>query len=544
MKRKRRVVSAKDNKMKVFFSYDPRLVKLMHVLPGHRFCKTKQDRYWIVDRSANAIEVLRSNHFLISEKLETWKEAKNKPVSVVPVENIPGLRKTLRDFQKLGVGFLEATNGVGLIGDEMGLGKTVQALAWLQLHKDRRPALVIVPAIVKINWARECSVWLDKVRVEIVEGKTPYEIKDPDIVIINYDILKTWLPALRAMNFQAIVLDEGHYCRNMSAIRTKAVIALCKHKTHLIFLSGTPIENRPIDFYVMLSLLNPDMFHSFYLYAQTYCNAKWNGFGMDYSGSSNTEQLHERINNKVMIRRLKKDVSKELPPKVRTIVPVEIDNRAEYDRAETNFAEWAGSNNNQVQALAKIEALKQLSVAGKMKQAFEWVDNFLESGLKLIIVCTHTKTIDMLIQRYKKKAVRLDGQVSGKGKHKATKRMENVDAFQEDPNIQLLVGQIKVLIGINLTAAHNVCVLEFAWTPGLHDQSEDRAHRIGQTADSVNIWYVIADNTVENKIIALLDEKRKIIHGILDADTKMERQSLLGELLLDYKAKTKQTETV
>jgi len=539
----------KGDKIKVLFKYDPMVVKAIHRLSGRSFHRTSKQCWWEAERTTINLEILVHLKFVLSDKLEQWYQdttnhptkayQESKPLKEWPsITNVPGLRKKLRPYQEDGVGFLEAVNGQALLGDEMGLDKTEQALAYLQLHLNLRPAVIIAPAVVKINWARECSLWLDKPRVEILEGFTPYDIPKQDIIVVNYTILQYWVKKLLSLKPNIVIVDECHFCGNPKAKRTKAVIKLSRNVQHTIALSGTPIANRPINFFTVLRLINPRMFDSYFEYAQRYCDAKWNGFAMDYSGASNLKELYTRINRVIMIRRHKKDVLKELPPKVRTLICIEIDNRKEYTLAEQNFTEWLGKKEedeekvNKVQALAKLEALKQLTIAGKMKQCFEWIDNFLESGLKLIVICVHTKTINELMARYKNKAIRLDGSVSGQ------KRMDLVDKFQEDPKTQLAVGQIKVLVGINLTAAHNVCVIEYAWQPTDHDQSEDRVHRIGQTADKVNIWYLVADNTIENRIIKLLDDKRKVLHEALDGELKLERHSLLNELLLDYRSKT------
>jgi len=303
----------------------------------------------------------------------------------------------------------------------------------------------------------------------------------------------------------------------------------------VIALSGTPIVNKPIEAYNALRLIRPEVFSSSQYYIQRYCDPKWNGFGLDTSGASHTQELHELLTGTVMIRRLKRDVLPQLPPKVRSFVPVQLHNREDYRLAEEDFigflretkgAEAARRASN-AEALAKIEALKQLSVQGKLAESIDWISDFLENGEKLVVFAVHKFVIEALMQKFGKIAVKIDGSVSLSERNKA------VEAFQGNDKIRLFVGNIKAAgVGLTLTASSNVVFLELPWTPGDLSQAEDRCHRIGQK-DSVNIYFLLAPDTIEERLAHILDSKRKVLDAVLDGEITAQ-ESLLTELIKGY----------
>jgi SNF2 family DNA or RNA helicase len=452
--------------------------------------------------------------------------------------DVPGLNGTLYPFQKQGVAFLERKEGRGLIADEMGLGKTVQALSWLQLHPEKRPAVIVVPASLKWNWKREAEKWLSEPNVQVLSGKKPTTPIIGDIVVINYDILADWTETLKEIKPQVLITDECHYYKNNQAKRTKAVKDLGKAVPHIIALSGTPVVNRPIEAYNALSLIDKGVVPSFWKFANRYCAAKHTGFGWDLSGASNTEELHQKLTNTVMIRRRKDQVLTELPAKTRSHLPMELGNRErkQYDKADANLIAWLKENKgdeaaekaSNAEALTRIEHLKQLAAKGKMKQAIDWIRDFIEVDGKLVVFATHKDTIAVLMDEFRDVAVKVDGSVSGEARQNA------VDKFQNDDSVRLFIGNIRAAgVGITLTAASNVAFVELPWTPGELDQAEDRCHRIGQK-DAVNVYYLLAEGTIEEEIAELLDNKRQVLDSILDGKLTDET-SLLKALMERHK---------
>jgi len=181
------------------------------------------------------------------------------------------------------------------------------------------------------------------------------------------------------------------------------------------------------------------------------------------------------------------------------------------------------------EALAKIEALKQLCIKAKMEAVVQWVTNWLDVDGKLVVFCTHKSTVSKLMEVFKSVAVKLDGSTSAKDRQRA------VDKFQKEDNIRLFVGNLKAAsMGITLTAASNTAFLELGWTSGDHDQAEARVRRIGTTASHIGAHYLIAPNTIEEKICELLDKKRNVLAGVLNGEEGTS-ESLLTDLLDGYK---------
>jgi len=469
------------------------------------------------------------------EKLKDFLDKSEAKTAKLISSGIKGLKGKLYPFQVLGVDFIERNNGRVLLADEMGLGKTIQSLSWLQMHPELRPVIVVVPASLKLQWEREANEWMTNPNVEVLSGTVPYK-SSRDILILNYDVLWEWLPSLKKLNPKVFITDECHYYKNNSAKRTKAVKSLGKAIPHMIALSGTPIVNRPYEASNAVFLIKPDMFKDVWYYYVRYCKAKHTRFGWDFNGTSHTQELHEKLKI-IMLRRLKKDVLKELPDKTYSFVPMELENMEEYKYAEKNFVSFirdtkgseAADRANNAVTLTKIESLKQLAVKGKLSQIIRWVQNFLEINDKLVIFATHKFAIDALMKAFPDISVKVDGSVS------QMERQGAVDHFQNDPNIHLFVGNIKASgVGITLTASSNVAFVELPWTPGDLVQAIDRCHRIGQK-DNVTVHYLLASGTIEEKIAQIIDEKRKIFDAVIDGK-ETEEKSLLTELIKTYAA--------
>lgn len=525
-----------DFVIRIKFKYDVELLHKVRTLMGRRY--HKDDKSWSAPLNKQNVLSLINWGFTIDLSLKTYLQTLQQRKQQIIVNGIEGLKGTLFPFQREGVAFIENHNGRALIADEMGLGKTIQALAWLQLHRNKRPIIIVVPASLKLNWLKEVNAWLPSPDVIILYGTSPYLVNN-DIIIINYDILSEWAPVLRNVNPQVLILDEVHYIKSNRAKRTKAAKLLGRGIPHVIALSGTPIINRPVEMYNALKIIDPTLFPDLWCYVQRYCNAHRNQFGWDFSGVSHSEELHNLLTTSVMIRRLKRDVLKELPDKIHAFVPMEIDNRSTYAEAEDDFISFiqttkgneAARRASNAEAFAKIETLKQLAVRGKLKMAINWIETFLETDNKLVLFAHHTEIIDHITKHFNKIAVRYDGTMSGVQKEIAK------DAFQQNENIRLFVGNMKAAgVGITLTAASNVAFLELPWTPGDLDQCIDRCHRIGQK-DNVTVHYLLAINTIEERISRMIDSKRKVTKAIIDGDVP-EIESLLSMLMQDYEQNT------
>jgi SNF2 family DNA or RNA helicase len=356
--------------------------------------------------------------------------------------------------------------------------------------------------------------------IQILQGTKPHQLTG-NIIIINYDILSRWIGTLKEINPQVLIFDEAHYIKTNKAQRTKATKELAKGIPHVIALTGTPIVNRPIESYNIVQVINNKVFPNWWNFVHRYCGAHHNGFGWDYTGATNKEELHQKLVESIMIRRKKADVLPELPDKLYSYIPIELDNEREYKKAENAFIQYiaqtrgmnAAIKAKRAEHLTKIEALKQLAVQGKMKQAIQWIRDFLDTnGNKLVVFAVHKTTVDALMEEFKDMAVKIDGSCS------AAKRDSAVKEFQNNPEIKLFVGNIQAAgTGLTLTAASAVAFLELPWTPGELSQAADRCHRIGQK-NTVNVYYLLAAGSIEEKIAEILDEKKTVLDAVVDGE--------------------------
>lgn len=556
--KKENTASMAEGKIKIQFSYDASLLAKIKSLSGRRW--NNDGKFWTVPISQDSITCLQEWGFKLDENLLKVTEKYSVPIEEMKEIEIPELLHPLRPFQKKGVAFLESRKGRGLIADPMGLGKTVQALGWLQKHPEARPAIIICPASLKYNWANEIKKFMGKRNVYILagspKGNTPLQIHRADsaentedvgnIIIMNYDIAAKWAKSLKAISPKTIILDECHFIKNAKAQRTKAVKAICKNVPHLIALSGTPIVNRPIEMYNTISLIDPDLFPSWWAYAQRYCGAKHTGFGWDFSGATNSTELHEKLIRSIMIRRKKEEVLPELPAKIKTVVPFECSTK-NYQAALSYMQEWRkgtytsvikdingevvrteqrSNTENPAQAMVQIEKIKAAAALDKFESALGWIEDYLETNDKLVVFATHKEIIGKLMEELSKyNPVKVDGSMSSED------RQEAVNNFQNQESCKVFIGNIKAAgVGLTLTASSATCFVELGWTPGEHEQAEDRVHRIGQKADSVNAYYLIAKNTIEEEIAELLDEKAKVLAKVLDGE-EAQTTNLLSKLI-------------
>lgn len=553
----------KKDLIKIEFPFNRDVINQVKTIPGRKYHKGVT-KFWSAPPSVQAVDTLEKLDFTLDPYLIEFRDDRKISVQEMDTDvSINGLGGTLFPFQAKGVNFIEARKGRALVGDEMGLGKTVQALAWLQKHPGKRPAFIVCPASLKLNWEKEARQWMSNPKTQILNGMTPYETSG-EVLIINYDILKAWAGYLQELNPKVIIFDEVHYLKNNKAQRTKAAKKIAKKIPHIIGLTGTPIVNKPIEILNAVQMIDKSVAPNRWHFLHKYCGAKHNGFGWDFSGASNTQELHEKLTSTIMIRRKKKDVLKDLPDKIRSFVPMELDNEKEYAKAENDFinfvrqqtetdvrqklrdqlgdmADMVSIDDEKLEhmkfmkaskaeaggALAQIGALKQIAVRGKLKQSIQWIQDFLDSGEKLVVMAVHKFVVNEIMEHFGKIAVKVDGSVTGANRNKA------VEQFQQNDKIKLFVGNIQAAgVGLTLTAASTVAFLELPWTPGDVLQAEDRVHRIGQK-ESVGIYYLLAQDTIEERIANLIDKKRKVLDSVLDGE-KTDDTSLLSELMKSY----------
>ena len=468
----------------------------------------------------------------IQNKRKESIEASRATSAEIELPHPPGL--DYMPFQKAGIRYALDRKGV-LFGDEMGLGKTIQAIGVINADPEIKTAIIVCPKSLKLNWKRELEKWLTRpLTIGVANGDYP----DTDIVILNYESLGKYMPRITERSWGICVLDEAHFIKNQKAQRSqKAKMIKANRKLRL---TGTPIVNRPAELYNIIEDLGGS-WGSFFSFAKRYCNAHNNGYGWDFSGAANLDELQRRLRETIMVRRLKSEVLTELPRKIRQIVEVEAENGAKqavkteqaYETAsderlaslraqvELSKAESEEAYKTAVESLrnaqqidfTEMSRLRHETAVAKVPAVLAHVENLMEdnNGYKVILAAHHHDVIDQLrtgLAEYQ--PVILTGESSEQ------ERQQAVDDFQNKHDVKVFIGSITAAgVGITLTASAHVIFAELDWVPGNVSQMEDRAHRIGQT-ETVLVQHIVLQDSLDCRMAHLLVKKQAIIDSALD----------------------------
>jgi len=494
-------------------------------------------------------------------KLQNLQESRATNLLDPSFDNIPcPFNLEYMPFQKAGIYFASKRVST-LIGDEMGLGKTIQAIGLINSDPSIKKVLIICPASLKLNWKRELEKWLVRKMSISISSSKDFN-KEEDISIINYDIVRKVRENMKGVRWDLLIVDECHYLKNPKALRTVSILGgkeTNKESGNIekvkpidakrkIYLTGTPILNRPIELWGILHSSDPKTWKNFFEFAKKYCDAKNNGYGWDFSGASNLDELQEKLRMSLMIRRLKKDVLKELPAKIRQVITLpseeftdvinhEITIRLKHEtqmellRAEIEMSKASDNPNDYANA---IEALNQQNMVSftemakvrhdtalvKIPYVIEHIKDILETGNKVVIFAHHHDVINAINKAFEKESVILTGEQRLPDREKA------VLQFQTDPNIKVFIGSIKAAgVGLTLTAASHIVFAELDWVPGNITQAEDRCHRIGQK-DCVLIQHLVLDNSIDAELASVLVSKQEIIEKALDKESVINHEEI------------------
>jgi SNF2 family DNA or RNA helicase len=524
-----------------------------------------QAKVWWTDKDANAWKLVgyadSATKLLLKRSIKG--QSKSLSLSRAVDANVeipaPGSLQYL-PFQRAGIAYALSRPAV-LIGDEMGLGKTVEAIGVINAGPKPERVLIICPASLKGNWAREFSKWTThKVSIGIATSKEPWP---PDhVVIVNYDILDRFEKEIAGTVFDYLIVDECHYVKNSNTKRAAYVLGRAKKGTHpsvepikahkRMFMSGTPIVNRPKELWSIIHSLDPKRWTSFFKYAMRYCGAYHNGWGWDFSGSSNLGELQTTLRSTILVRRLKSEVLKELPDKVRQVIELPSNGakklveaeweawRAHKDRVEelqkrieeaavlkdvdTYRVAVKALQSEMVIAFSEMAKVRHDTAVAKIPMVVEHLTNVLESGNKAVVFVWHHDVVDALAKEFEGVSVVIDGRVP------PSKRIELVDAFQMNPKIKLFIGSITAAgVGITLTAASHVIFAELDWVPGNVSQAEDRLHRIGQK-DCVLVQHLVLEESLDAHMAKVIVKKQEVIEKALDKESiavPREKKSLV-----------------
>lgn len=446
----------------------------------------------------------------------------------------------LRHYQKAGYNwfsFLREYNFGGCLADDMGLGKTIQTLAMLQKMKEEdaqqekhSTSLIVMPTSLIYNWLNEAKKFTPALKILSHTGtnrnKEISRFGKYDVVITTYGVTRVDADLLQGFYFNYIILDESQNIKNPSSKSFKAVRQL--KSRHRLVLSGTPIENSVSDLWTQLTFLNPGLLGTQSFFNEEYVQA------IEKKKDEDKAKKLQAIIKPFVLRRTKEQVAAELPPKTEHIFYCDMseDQAAYYEKTKSAYRnDLLSSMDNgtyakkQIQILQGLTALRQLanhpvmiddeyhSDSGKFENVIHTLDNVLKGGHKVLIFSQFVKHLEIFKQHMEREQISyayLDGATRNRG--------EIVADFQQNEQVRVFLISIKAGgVGLNLTQADYVFILDPWWNPAIEQQAIDRTHRIGQDK-KVFIYKFISKDTVEEKILALQRRKKSLASSLITTE--------------------------
>lgn len=499
-----------------------------------------------LDTSAARVMTVLENAEIRTESDKHWKSCLERLAELNEICPDPpaGLAASLRDYQVEGFRWLSRLShwGIGgILADDMGLGKTVQTLALLMTRVETGPTLVIAPTSLGFNWQRECERFTPSLRpILFRESDRPdlkNQVTDGDLVICSYGLALREAELLKEIEWGTLVLDEAQNVKN-SASKTAAAVRGISAKWKLA-LTGTPMENHLGELWSIFHTIAPGVLGS------------WEQFRRRFAGPIEKERNPERrdglskVISPFVLRRSKSEVLKDLPARTETNLLVDLtpEERQRYDRmrlATVTELDALGeqlSQDQRFRVLQMLTRLRQLAChvrlvdeswegsSSKLQILMERLEQLKERGSRPLVFSQFTSHLALISKACDEAGISyqyLDGQTT------PAQRQQRVEAFQNGEGDAFLISLKAGGTGLNLTAADYVIHMDPWWNPAVEDQATDRTHRIGQTKP-VMVYRIIARGTIEEQILALHEEKRDLVDGVLagaDAAARLSTKEL------------------
>ena len=533
-----------DKYVYMSFAYDPVRVREVKKIPGITF--DSKSKAWKAPISSVAQAIAWSKAFRVHIPDEIIQEAdriKAKMEAALLESRSTGAEIVIAGFDKLmpyqkaGVQYAKNRRRC-FIADEMGLGKTLQAIAAVEeMHRSAPiyPVVVVCPANLTLNWAKEYVKWLPERRVGVVSGRKQFpEHGTYDVLVVGYPNLAAWQAQLTG--YGGYIFDESHYLKTYGAQRTKAAIKIVRRASKdapVLLLTGTPVASRPAEYVAQLDLLGQlDSFGGRWGFYRRYCDAHRDKFGQwRLDGHSNLEELNSTLRSTCYIRRTKEQVLTELPPIFESTMYFEGSERGkrDYDAAEADLGAWLeqnGRTNNAPEQIARISVLRRLAAEAKLPGVFELIDEMVESGRKVVIAAHHRDIVNAIATRYG--GLKIQGGMSVVEVEDAKRRFQE-NPVEDSPAIALSIEAAKT--GHTLTAAQDIVFVELPWTPADVQQTYSRLHRIGQIG-SVRVTYALMADSIDEDIHRAISRKEQVVAGAVDGGDVVEsvRQRIANRL--------------
>lgn len=430
---------------------------------------------------------------------ESVREARDFAVRKARYARTPSLTKPpegsfvgeLRPFQQAGLTFL-LQNERCLLADEMGLGKTVQALAYLAVTQSF-PALIVPPAHLTLNWQEEATRFLrmpggQAPRVHIIRGLKPYDLPEADLYVMHYLLLRGWKETLSAFPVRCVVFDEIQELRHSGTEKYSAASLLSEGCERVFGLSGTPIYNRGGEIWNVINILDYHFLGDWESFSRAWCS----GYGNELVVKPDALGAYLRREG-MMLRRTKQEVLRELPPKRRLVQELDWNDRvyaALMKPVLPDLARWRSDGTLTQSARALLEETisqraRQATGVAKAPYVCQFVRALLEGGEKVLLFAHHHEVMDLYKQELRAFS---PGFITGR---ETTAVKEKAVARFMEGRTNLLCISLRSASGMNLQRATCVVFGELDWSPAVHSQAEDRAHRIGQE-DSLLCYYLVS----------------------------------------------------
>ena len=440
----------------------------------------------------------------------------------IPAIDLPtGINATLREYQQEGFNwmvFLSDRGLGGVLADDMGLGKTLQSLSFLKhrLNEDPGIQLVVAPRSVVDNWAEECIKFVPDVQVYTHLGldrtKDLDDLPRDGILLTSYNILQRDINLLKQLEFSTIILDEAHIIRNPEAKTTRAALALVKHSRRRMCLSGTPVQNCAEDLWPIFHFLMPYFLGRRKVLKETL-----------QEDNKAIERLRSRV-APFVLRRIKKEVATELPPKTEILLHARMSDeqytfyRDLLEKERVGVMDLLGSRGLERSAYRSLRPLPvsvrrpvtrpwlaAMVPSSKIDLFLDLVDELIAEGHRALVFSSFTKFLALVQEAMQERGYSyqyLDGRTRDRG--------ARVKAFQEGDDPLFLISLKAGGVGLNLTAADYVIILDPWWNPAAEDQAADRAYRIGQDKP-VMVYRIVTTDSIEERVLRLQSEKRKLV---------------------------------
>lgn len=468
----------------------------------------------------------------MSRKLEALREFNGIEEAEMPAK----FKGSLRPYQKAGYNWLKFLNEYkfgGCLADDMGLGKTVQTLAFLQHLKEsgqQGPSLLVMPTSLVYNWEKEARKFTPNLKCFTYTGtnreKKPDNFAKYDLILTSYGIVRLDIELLKEFYFNYIILDESQAIKNPASNIAKAVNKLTSRGR--LILTGTPLENSTMDLWSQMNFINTGLLGQQSYFKNEYLNP------IEKKGDVDKIRKLNSMIKPFILRRHKSQVARDLPEKVENIQYCQLskDQEKEYEQVKSFYREKIlenieaqGLNRSQLLLLQGLTKLRQIANhpkmvnpdyegdSGKMEDVIFMLDNAIRDDHKILVFSQFVKHLNILANHLKSENIDfayLDGSTK--------KRQEEVDRFQEESKLRVFLISLKAGgLGLNLTKADYVFILDPWWNPAIEAQAVDRAHRIGQE-NKVFTYKFITKDTVEEKILALQKKKRRLAEELITTE--------------------------